>query len=309
MTTRFWQKCKQYGPNAAVRRHLTTQARELTMPYPDIVNLPFNRSSLPTGFMLHASPLPQDALAAHWVLLQGGNLLLNEKDQGLQLPEGELPPGLALTDQPLAFAVWHGRQVRAVTVPVTTPLPAGMVAEPFNAFRERIPPGLLSIAATGKQLLHWQRMSRFCSCCGGQTSQLPESWGKQCPGCRTEHFPHIHPCAIVLIRRGDQLLLVRKPEWAPGRYGLVAGFLDLGESLEECAIREAKEETGVEIENLRYVTSQCWPFPSQMMAGFVADYAGGTIRLDDKELEDARWFTIGSLAGAARPTQHCTLFD
>jgi len=156
MTTRFWQKCKQYGPNAAVRRHLTTQARELTMPYPDIVNLPFNRSSLPTGFMLHASPLPQDALAAHWVLLQGGNLLLNEKDQGLQLPEGELPPGLALTDQPLAFAVWHGRQVRAVTVPVTTPLPAGMVAEPFNAFRERIPPGLLSIAATGKQLLHWQ---------------------------------------------------------------------------------------------------------------------------------------------------------
>lgn len=75
----------------------------------------------------------------------------------------------------------------------------------------------------------------------------------------------------------------------------MAGFLDVGESLEECAIRETREETGIEIKNVRYVTSQCWPFPSQLMAGFVADYSGGSIQVDGNEVEDARWFTIGSL--------------
>lgn len=98
-----------------------------------------------------------------------------------------------------------------------------------------------------------------------------------------------------MIRRDNQLLLIRKPEWAPGRYGLVAGFLDVGESLEECAVRETREETGIAIKNIRYVTSQCWPFPSQVMAGFVAEYAGGTLCVDGNEVEDARWFSLDSL--------------
>lgn len=265
------------------------------MPYPETVNLPFNRSSLPSGFILHPTPLTIHGQEAYWVLQQSSNLLMIEQGEQLLLPEGKLPAELPSNDQPLAFATWHGRQVRACSIPKTARLPNGMLAEPFNAAGERIPTDLLTIAGIGKQLLHWQTISRCCSRCGGQTRQLPDSWGKHCPACATEQFPPIHPCAIVLIRRDDQLLLVRKPEWAPGRYGLVAGFVDVGESLEECAIREAKEETGIDIKNVRYVTSQCWPFPSQIMAGFVADYAGGTIRLDDKEIEDARWFTIDCL--------------
>lgn len=89
--------------------------------------------------------------------------------------------------------------------------------------------------------------------------------------------------------------MTRKQEWPPGRYSLVAGFLDFGESLEECAIREVREETGIEIENVRYVGSQNWPFPAQLMAGFVADYAGGEIKVDISELEDARWFAFDAL--------------
>lgn len=265
------------------------------MPYPETVNLPFNRSALPDDFTLHPTPQPLNMQPAHWIVLRGGDMLLSEEDGILSLPRGELPPGGQPKTPPLAFATWQERQVRAMTLPSPTILPAGLVTEPFNAFRERIPADLLSVAGIGKQLMHWQQMSRYCSRCGGQPQQLPDSWGKKCPACGTEHFPHIHPCAIVLIRRDDQLLLIRKPEWAPGRYSLVAGFLDIGESLEECAVRETREETGVEIKNVRYVTSQCWPFPSQLMAGFVADYAGGSILVDGKEIEDARWFTIGSL--------------
>ena len=89
--------------------------------------------------------------------------------------------------------------------------------------------------------------------------------------------------------------MTRKAEWIPGRYSLVAGFLDFGESLEECAIREVREETGIEINNVRYVGSQNWPFPAQLMAGFVADYVAGDIQVDLNELEDARWFTCDAL--------------
>lgn len=265
------------------------------MPYPDTVNLPFNRSALPDECTICSSPQSLDALPPRWVLLHGGNLVLCETEDRLTLPEGSLPAGLELQETPLAFARWQGFQLQVAGLSRQTALPAGLVAEPFNAFHERIPADLLTIAGIGKQLMHWQQMSRFCPRCGGQPQQIADSWGKRCPDCKSEHFPHIHPCAIVLIRRDDQLLLIRKPEWAPGRYSLVAGFLDVGESLEECAIRETQEETGIEIKNVRYITSQCWPFPSQLMAGFVADYAGGSIQVDGKEIEDARWFTIGSL--------------
>jgi NAD+ diphosphatase len=124
---------------------------------------------------------------------------------------------------------------------------------------------------------------------------MASAWGKRCTGCAAEHFPHIHPCAIVLVRKGNELLLTRKAEWPAGRYSLVAGFLDFGESLEECAIREVREETGIMIENVRYVGSQNWPFPAQLMAGFVADCAGGEITVDTNELEDARWFHLDAL--------------
>jgi NAD+ diphosphatase len=265
------------------------------MPYPETINLPFNRSALPGGFVLHPTPQALQAQTAQWIILQGPNLLLHEHGNELHLPQGELPTELQLKVPPLAFASWQGRQLLATVISTQTELPEGLVAEPFNAVQERIPADLMTMAGIGKQLLHWQQMSRFCSRCGGQPHQLANSWGKKCADCGSEQFPHIHPCAIVLIRRDDQLLLIRKPEWAPGRYGLVAGFLDVGESLEECAIRETQEETGIEIKNVRYVTSQCWPFPSQLMAGFVADYAGGSIQVDGNEVEDARWFTIGSL--------------
>jgi NAD+ diphosphatase len=125
--------------------------------------------------------------------------------------------------------------------------------------------------------------------------KIPDSWGKRCSSCNAEHFPHIHPCSIILVKRDNELLLTRKKEWAAGRYGLVAGFLDFGESLEECAIREVREETGIAIRNVRYVGSQNWPFPAQMMAGFIADYAGGDIIINTDELEDARWFTADKL--------------
>ncbi|HWI40618.1 MAG TPA: NAD(+) diphosphatase, partial [Verrucomicrobiae bacterium] len=141
-----------------------------------------------------------------------------------------------------------------------------------------------------QHVLYWEKTSAFCPSCGGSTEPVADTWGKRCTSCGEEGFPCIHPCVIVLVKRGKEFLLGRKAMWAPGRYGLIAGFVDFGENLEETVKREVREETGVEVRDIRYVGSQAWPFPSQLMMGFVAEYASGEVDVSSDELEDAAWF-------------------
>jgi NAD+ diphosphatase len=171
--------------------------------------------------------------------------------------------------------------------------------EPFGLVDEnpQLPIELLSLGGMGRMILHWEKRSRFCGYCGQPTAWLPGDWGRGCDSCKNHLFPAIHPCSIVLVTRPGEVLLTRKPNWAPNRYSLVAGFQEFGESLEETAIREIAEETGIVAHNARYVGSQCWPFPSQVMVGFVADYVGGEIQVDTDELADARWFPVADLPG------------
>src|SRR5438876_1099114 len=166
----------------------------------------------------------------------------------------------------------------------------------------KLPDDLLSLGGMAMQALWWQSTSGFCPRCGEATTRIEGEWGKRCPRCRYEHYPHLHPAVIILVRDGDRVLLARKAEWAPGRYALVAGFVDNGESLEGAVAREVKEEVGVDVKDIRYVGSQNWPFPSQIMLGFVASYAGGEVRVDRAELEDARWFPCDQLPN--RPSRH-----
>lgn len=271
------------------------------MRYPSTVNLPFNHEVIREYFVPLLPGASQPEGAGYWVLLQGNALLVVEKSGSLSLPVGELPAALPLKGEPVCIGLWQGRPLQLCAVSRNTLLPAPFLAEPFNASGDRLDDATLSLGGIGMQILHWQKRSRCCSCCGEELVSQAGNWGKLCRSCRYEHFPAIHPCAIVLVRRGEEYLLARKKEWATGRYGLVAGFLDMGESLEECAAREVLEETGIRINNVRYIGSQCWPFPSQLMAGFVADYAGGEIRVDETELEDARWFHREDLPAGLPP--------
>lgn len=260
------------------------------MRYPEAVNLPFNGEIVKDGYTPARPGEKLPDAPGYWILLQGNAMVVHDDGGRLTLHEGPLPPWAELQDEPLCFGLWQGKPIRAVTMAKDQALPAAFVAEPFNAVEERLDDRLLTLGGLAHQLLHWERNSALCSRCGGGLERIPRSWGKQCRSCRCEHYPHIHPCVIVLVRKNGEFLLGRKGAWPAGRYSLVAGFLDFGESLEECVHREVLEETGIRITNLRYVGSQNWPFPSQLMAGFVADYAGGDIVVDGEELEDARWF-------------------
>ena len=263
--------------------------------YPTAINLPFNFSSIDDHFVFRAPDLGPPEEEGSWVIIQGPSVVLERTVKGLTLPTGTLPAWLSPQQAPLCIGTWHGKPLRAITISSTLEIAAPYMAEAFNSVDDTLDIQTLTLAGLGKQILHWERQNRFCSRCGAETERISASWGKRCSSCRTEHYPHIHPCSIILVKRGNELLLARKPEWAPGRYGLVAGYLEFGESLEECAVREVFEETGIKVTNLRYVGSQNWPFPAQLMAGFVAEYAGGEIVIDTNELEDARWFRTDEL--------------
>jgi NAD+ diphosphatase len=121
----------------------------------------------------------------------------------------------------------------------------------------------------------------------------------QCGDCSTLHYPRIFPCIIVAIRHQSKILLAQHARHRNGMYTVIAGFLEVGETLEQCVRREVKEETNIDIDNIRYFGSQPWAFPSSMMVGFLADYAGGHINPDYSELTDAKWFDVLDLPETA----------
>jgi NAD+ diphosphatase len=252
--------------------------------------LPFNCQSLQDDFQFltpDCDPEPQSGVnqTGVWLVLQGDYLLVDEKTG--ELPR-EIP--LGLNSPPLFIGLWHGQACRVVAYPRALACPPGMLALNLLADEPQMSIALLSLGALAQQLLNWQKDSLFCSACAAYMDFVPGEWGKKCRGCGRIHYPHVHPCIIVLITCGDEVLLTRKANWVAGRYGLVAGFVEPGECLEETLVREVQEETGVKVHNIKYICSQAWPFPSQIMMGFTADYLSGEVVVETNELEDARWF-------------------
>ena len=152
--------------------------------------------------------------------------------------------------------------------------------------------GLADYRAAGKayQILYWDAHSHFCPACGTRTEQYTDIM-KRCPQCGFELYPQISTAIIVLVRRGeDEILMVHARNFRGTFYGLVVGFVETGETLEQCVRREVHEETGLEVTNIRYFDSQPWPYPSGLMVGFTADYASGTIKLQDDELSAGAFY-------------------
>jgi NAD+ diphosphatase len=152
-----------------------------------------------------------------------------------------------------------------------------------------------ALAGRATQLLDWQKNHRYCGRCSAPTAMKPDEFVMVCPSCGLMAYPRISPAVMVLISRGDDLLLARSPHFRSGMFSALAGFVEAGETLEQCAVREVREEVGVEITNLRYFQSQPWPFPDSLMLAFFADYAGGEITPDPSEIEEAGWFPRNNL--------------
>ncbi len=159
-----------------------------------------------------------------------------------------------------------------------------------------------ALLAYAKGIIHWHHRHRFCGDCGSPTASVDGGSVRVCTSeaCGRQHFPRVDPAIIVLVAAEDRCLLGRKPEWPAGRYSTIAGFVEPGESLEAAVIREVREETGIDVDEVRYFASQPWPFPSSLMLGFTARGVSEEIHVGEDELEDARWFTREQLRDSLR---------
>ena len=145
--------------------------------------------------------------------------------------------------------------------------------------------------AAAMSLARWHSRHRFCANCGHASEIIRGGWSRSCPSCSAEHFPRVDPVVIMLAEHGGKLLLGRQSHGPEGRYSALAGFVEVGESVEAAVVREVKEEAGIDVHNVRYVASQPWPFPSSLMIACHAEASTAELAIDKTELEDARWFT------------------
>lgn len=154
-----------------------------------------------------------------------------------------------------------------------------------------LPNSQLKAAICSFQIIIWNRKNKYCGACGSHTEErLSNVLVKCCPNCKEEYYPKISPSVIVAVVNNDKILLAQHRRVTNGMYTVLAGFVNVGESLEECIHREIKEETNIEVTNIRYFGSQPWPFPDSLMIGFIADYSKGELKPDNEEITDLKWF-------------------
>lgn len=237
---------------------------------------------------------PRDALVeTAWFAFHGDDLLVRiaAPDDRFDIPiAADLTPlGVRVVrDQPLGEL--DGRPCRAAELAPGSPAPEGHAYVSLRRLHGRIDPELFDIAGTAYQVQYWDRTHQYCAACGATLDAGQDERVKRCARCASSYFPRITPATIVLVEDGPRILMTRQARFPEGMYGLVAGFVEPGETLEACVAREVHEETGIDVADITYFGSQPWPFPHQIMIGFTARRAGGELRVDTRELEDARWF-------------------
>lgn len=194
-----------------------------------------------------------------------------------------------------------GTPCYALSVAEESQAPADMAFHGLRDLFEALDEAFFRIAGRAVQIVEWDRTHRFCGRCGAPTEDHPSDRAKRCPRCRLQNFPRLSPAIIVRITRGDRILLARSPRFPPGRYSVLAGFVEPGESLEETVAREVGEEVGIQVDRIRYFGSQPWPFPNSLMLGFTARHADGEICIDQDEIEDAGWYRADNLPSLPPP--------
>jgi len=155
-----------------------------------------------------------------------------------------------------------------------------------------------AVWGAARSLIEWHNRHFFCGRCGAPTRMFRAGWGRRCGGCGLDHFPRVDPVVIMLAEHGGKVLLGRQPQYPEGRYSALAGFVEPGESIEEAVARELAEEAGIAVSNVRYIASQPWPFPGQLMIACIAEAASDALVLDRNELEDAIWVDRAGAAAA-----------
>ena len=246
---------------------------------------------------------------ALWFLFQGTRLLVGGAG-GADIPSVATPADLGLSAvrwQYLGQLENAGGLTHCFSGEVAdeTPPPPGMTFENLRALYPRLPETLFWLAGRAVQIVDWDRTHQFCGRCGSPTQNQIHDRAKVCPACGLTNYPRLAPAIIVRVQQRDaggrRILLARAQRFPTAMFSVLAGFVEPGETLEECVQREILEEVGLRVKNIRYFGSQPWPFPHSLMIAFVAEYEAGEIVVDPGELAEANWFAADTLPAIPPP--------
>jgi len=236
-----------------------------------------------------------------WFILHHDTIYLTGDDQQRQVPRQVQPP-VSATDIAYSRCIGsydgHPCMVLALREEVADTTLSGVTLREAHG---HIGEELWSIAGRASQILRWRRDHRFCGRCGTEMTEEKDEVLRRCPHCDFFTYPRISPAVIMSVVKDDRILLGRAPRFPSGMYSVLAGFVEPGETLEQAVAREVREEVNIEITDIRYFASQPWPFPHSLMVGFTARYLSGTIQVDNRELEDADWFSPGDMPRLPSP--------
>ena len=212
-----------------------------------------------------------------------------------RLPEWNELPALGLGGTPHYLGALDGVDCVAVGLPDSAAEPPGWRYAGLRSLFFVLPDALLALAARSFQIVDWDATHRHCGRCGTATRDKAGERAKECPACGLIAYPRVSPAMMVLVTRGSDVLLARAHRFPPAMFSALAGFVEPGETIEDCIRREVREEVGIEVGRLEYFASQSWAFPHSLMIAFTAEYAGGELRPDDTEIAEARWFAFDAV--------------
>jgi len=233
---------------------------------------------------------------AWWFVFSGNKLLVESRDHGAGIPLLSGVDTLPLrTLRKRYLGAMNGHTCLCAECEADIRIPEGMTFQSLRRLYGALDEEMFWVAGRAFQIMDWDRTHQYCGKCGSPTKDKADERAKVCPTCGTVSFPRMSPAIIVAVVRDKSILLAHAARFPGDMYSVLAGFVEPGESLEDCVRREVKEEAGLDVKNIRYFGSQPWPFPNSLMVGFTAEHAGGEITMDEKEIVDARWFTADHL--------------
>jgi len=231
----------------------------------------------------------------YWLLFKMDKFLVLENNGKIALPDIDLNELNIKTVGRQYLGRMDGRCCYAAELSPDTVTPEGLSFCDLWGLFYQIPNELFFLVGKAYHIMHWDRTHQYCSRCGAPTVNNKEERAKLCPSCGLVNYPRISPAIIVAITRGSEILLAQGSSFQTAFYSVLAGFVEPGETLEECVQREVGEEVGLKVKNIKYFGSQPWPFPDSLMVGFTAEYDSGDIEIDNREILEAGWFTADHL--------------
>ena len=251
---------------------------------------------MPDAFIPRVNPNGDVSGTPLWFVFQENKLLVFESGNALEVPQTRSLDEMAIVAQGQHYlGQLLDQPCYCVALPEQSTLPEGASLLGLREVYGRMSDDYFALAGRAVQILAWDRSHQFCGACATPTVLKAHERARECPQCKLVSYPRLAPAVMVLVRRGDLILLGRSPHFPPGMFSALAGFVDPGESLEQTIAREVQEEVGLKVTNVKYFASQPWPFPHSLMIAFTADYLDGVITPDPAEIEDAQWFDLNNL--------------